>query len=100
MPGLVRLSWVDSGGGQKYAQVRCLDVSASGMRIEAPESIPARTYVSISAGKIGLVTNASVRSVARTGMKYLLGLEFSCPNKALAERLLKAEERATPAHRS
>jgi hypothetical protein len=88
---------VEPGGGQKYTQARCLDISASGMRIETPAPIPERSYVSISAEKIGLVTNASVRSVLRAGMKYRIGLEFSCPIKALAERLLNEDERTTSA---
>lgn len=86
LPSSVRVSWQD-GGAEKYARGRCLDVSASGLRIEVPERIPVRTYVTVSADQPHFNANASVRHCTRAGSKYVLGLEFSYPIKTLLERL-------------
>lgn len=77
LPGVVRVSWQDSGGNPRFANGRCIDLSASGMRLEMPEPVPLRSYVSVSAPKLGIVSNASVRHCARSGGKCVVGLEFS-----------------------
>ena len=83
------LTYEDAARGMQYVRGRSLDISASGMRVEVPHSIPLRSYVTVNSQKVSLAVNASVRhSVANRG-KYLLGLEFNCPMKALAERLAK-----------
>src|SRR5689334_8474756 len=84
-PGAVRLTWQDANGLTRFARGRCLDVSPSGARIETPEPIPLKAYVQFSAEKIPLTTTASVRHVARTAGKYIIGLEFSCPVRTRAE---------------
>ena len=85
-PGIVRLSW-QMNGNVKFARGRCIDLSESGMRVEVPEAIALRSYVTVSAEKIKLSTNASVRHCVRKGGKFVLGLEFSTPLKSLAESL-------------
>lgn len=85
-PGIVRLSW-QVNGQVKFARGRCLDLSESGMRVEVPEAIAVRSYVTVSAEKIKLSANASVRHCGRKGGKFLVGLEFSAPLKSLAEAL-------------
>ena len=97
-PGTVRLTWHDASGCLKYARGRCLDISASGIRIEIPEPIPLRSYVTVSADKIGFTANASVRHVARVAGKYMIGMEFSCPLRAFADILARAQ-RHEPVHR-
>jgi hypothetical protein len=47
------------------------------MRIEVSEPLPARSPVSLQADQIRLVGSATVKHVARTGSKYILGLELS-----------------------
>ncbi len=91
------MTWADAGGATKYVRGRSLDLSASGMRIEVAAAIPLRTYVSVSAQKISLTTTASVRHCVHYRGKYLIGLEFSCPMKELAERLAKETEIAPTA---
>jgi hypothetical protein len=98
-PGTVRLSWQDASGSPKFARGKCLDLSASGIRVEIPAPIPPRTYVTVAAENFHLTANASVRHVARAAGKYLIGLEFSCPLKALADRL-EQEQKTDPVHRS
>src|SRR3974390_832030 len=97
--GTVRVSWQDLSGSPKFARGRCLDISASGIRIEVPEPIPLRSYVTVTAEKIGTTVNASVRHVARAAGKYLIGLEFSYPLKTLGERLAN-EQQPDPVRRS
>ncbi len=74
--GLVRISWEDSHGA-RFAQGRCIDVSESGLRIEAPVSIPLHTPVMLTAERIGLAGSASVKHLSRFGAKYLLGLQLN-----------------------
>ncbi len=71
------LVWSDRGGGDKYINGRTVNVSESGLRIEVPEPIEKQTYVTVQCLALGLHGRASVRTCARKGTKYLLGLEFS-----------------------
>jgi hypothetical protein len=83
--GQVRISWEDLGGFPKYALAKCVDVSESGMRIEVPEAIPARSKVSMRADPINFFGSATVKHVTRRGSKFILGLELS---HALRDQLL------------
>lgn len=87
IPGAIRVGWQAKDGFQKFVRGKCLDVSASGIRVESIEPIPLWTYVTVGADKIGLVANASVRHCVRSGAKYLIGMEFNCPIKTLERRL-------------
>jgi hypothetical protein len=69
--------WNDRMGGDKFVNGRTVNVSQSGIRIEVPEPIEKQTYVTVQCLALGLHGRASVRSCARKGGKYLLGLEFS-----------------------
>jgi hypothetical protein len=74
---LVQLMWKDRYGNEKFTNAYTLDVSESGMRLEVPEQMPERSYVTMRADKLGLHGTASVRSCSRKGTKYVVGLEFS-----------------------
>ena len=74
---IVQLIWSDQQGNDKFAKARSLDVSESGMRVEVPERIPERSYVTFRSDELGLQGTASVRSCRAQGLKYLVGLEFS-----------------------
>lgn len=78
---LVNLMWKDRFGTEKFSNAYSIDVSESGMRAEVPEPIPERSYVVIRADKLALHGTASVRSCARKGTKYVVGLEFSAGMK-------------------
>ncbi|MEZ5402046.1 MAG: PilZ domain-containing protein [Bryobacteraceae bacterium] len=71
----IRLMWTESGQTM-YARARCIDISESGMRVESPEPIPVRTYVSFQVDGTMFEGQASVRSCVRKGLRHLIGLEF------------------------
>lgn len=75
--GPIRISWNDASGSPRFANAKCIEVSESGIRIEVPVNIAARTTLMINAERIKLAGSASVRHVVRHGAKYLLGLELS-----------------------
>ena len=74
---VVQLVWKDQLGNEKFTKARTLDVSESGLRLEVPERIPERSYVSFRVDELGLHGTASVRSCNGKGLKYIVGLEFS-----------------------
>jgi len=73
----VQLSWTDRDGNQKFAYAKILDVSESGMRVEAREPLAKQAYVALRADQAGLQGSASVRTCVKQGTKYVVGLEFS-----------------------
>jgi len=84
--GPVRLAW-DEGGEPRYAQARCLDLSAGGLRVEAPVAIPAQSRIFLKVDELKLSGSAQLKSVTRRGSKYILGLEL---NQTLHEKTLAA----------
>ena len=66
---------------------KCLDISEEGIRVEVPESIPARTNVMLRAEQLNLTGSAIVKHIERQGLSYFLGLELS---QALLARTLDA----------
>lgn len=81
-PGVVRLCWKDSIGNDKVASGRCIDMSVSGLRLEVPEALVERSYVSVKADSVGFAATASVRHCVRARGKFIVGLEFSSPLNA------------------
>jgi hypothetical protein len=75
--GPIRISWESERGEVMYAQGKCVDVSEAGLRIEVPEPVPVRTYITLRADRINVSGRASVRSVDRRGTRFVLGLELS-----------------------
>jgi hypothetical protein len=75
--GVVRVSWDDGAHGARFARGKCFDVSESGLRVELPVSIPARTIVTLGADGIQVSGAASVKHVERFGAKYLVGLQLN-----------------------
>jgi hypothetical protein len=73
----VQIIWKDRNGEDKFVTGSTLDISESGMRIEVREPVEKQTYVTLQCAPLGLHGTASVRSCARKGTKYVLGLEFS-----------------------
>jgi hypothetical protein len=72
----IDLTWTESGE-TKVARGRYIDISAGGMRVQSPSTIPQGTEVELSARQIGFVGAASVRYAAPFGENYILGLELS-----------------------
>ena len=73
----VQIMWKDQLGNDKFTNARTLDVSESGIRVEVPERIPERSYVTFRVDELSLHGTASVRSCNGKGLKYIVGLEFS-----------------------
>jgi hypothetical protein len=74
---LAYIVWSDRTGEDKFANGRTVGISESGIRIEVAEPLEKQTYVTLQCSALGLRGRASVRSCARKGMKYIVGLEFS-----------------------
>ena len=74
---LVHVAWKDRAGVDKWINGRTVDISESGIRIEVAEPIERHTYVALQSSALGLHGTASIRTCARKGMKYIVGLEFS-----------------------
>jgi hypothetical protein len=79
----VLVSW-QLGGETRATRAICLDVSASGARIECNQPLVARSNLYLQAPTYGLMGNATVRYCRRHGLKYHIGLEFTWA-AALAE---------------
>jgi hypothetical protein len=75
--GAVRISWQDERGLPHFAKAKCLDLSHEGLRIEITEPIPVLSRLSLRAEQINLGGSASVRHIASSGCKYILGLNLS-----------------------
>lgn len=73
----VQIIWKDRGGEDKFVSGRILDVSESGIRVEVGDPLEKQTYVTLHSPGLSLHGSASVRTCARKGMKYIVGLEFS-----------------------
>ena len=73
----VRVLWQDKTGCDKYAMVRSVDISTSGVRLEMPEPLEARSIVTLQSQQLGLHGSGSVRYCKRgVGGKYVIGVEF------------------------
>ena len=91
--GPIRISWEDSTGQPKFAIAECLDVSESGIRIEAKEPISVRTTVSLLAERIRLAGSARVKRVTRSGSKCILGLEMSQPLREQVMAIVRDQQK-------
>jgi hypothetical protein len=78
---VAQISWATSSGEARVLRVRCLDVSESGMRLQASQMIPLRTYVTVRPenDSIKVPGQGSVRYCLRCRDGYHVGLEFSTP---------------------
>jgi cytochrome c peroxidase len=78
---IVQIVWKDHLGNEKYTKARTLDVSQSGMRVEVPERIPERSYVTFRSDELSLQGTGSVRTCHGKGIKFVVGVEFSAGMK-------------------
>src|SRR2546426_9892041 len=72
----LEVSWHDSNGAARTINVRAIDLSNSGVRVESNEPIEPQTTVYVRAERYGLTGSTLVRHCSRRASKYLLGLEF------------------------
>jgi hypothetical protein len=73
----VQVVWKDRDGADRFTNARTLNISEVGMRLEVPEPLAERSYVTLRCDKLKLNGRASVRTCQRKGNRYLVGLEFS-----------------------
>jgi hypothetical protein len=73
----LQLIWKDRQGLDRFINGAIIDISESGVRVEVREPLEKQTYVTLQSVSLGLHGSASVKSCARKGMKYVVGLEFS-----------------------
>jgi len=79
----LEISWKDSQGNSRTITAQAIDVSNSGIRVEASEAIEMHTEVYVRAERYGLTGSTAIRHCSRRGSKYVLGLEFN-PNGTAA----------------
>jgi PilZ domain len=71
------ITWTGPDGIPRLSRGKCLDVSESGLLIEAQDPIPERIYVFFRSEALHLEGSASVRHCVRYGVRHRIGLEFS-----------------------
>jgi hypothetical protein len=73
----IRAGWEDGSGRQKFCNTQSLDISISGLRLELPENIEARSMVNVKSEQLQLHSSGTVRHCRRTGVQYTVGIEFN-----------------------
>jgi len=68
--------WVDRDGKDKWAIIRIYDLSASGVRMDLPERVEARSVIRFSSDDMKIQGQATVRFCRHQGAKYVVGAEF------------------------
>jgi hypothetical protein len=81
----LEVSWKDSQGTSHTITAQAIDVSNSGIRVEAGEPIEMHTEVYVRAERYGLTGSTALRHCSRRGSKYVLGLEFNPDGFAAAD---------------
>jgi curved DNA-binding protein CbpA len=79
----LEISWKDSQGNSHTMTGQAIDVSNSGIRVEASEPIEMDVEVYVRAERYGLTGSTALRHCSRRGSRYVLGLEFN-PNGSAA----------------
>jgi hypothetical protein len=76
----VTISWTeDEGNRDRYMVGACVEIAATGLRIELPQPIPYLTYVTLRVEGMGLAISGRVRHSRNSGLKATMGLELSEP---------------------
>jgi len=71
-----RAMWTDRTGRDKFALVRIFDLSASGVQMEMPEAVDARSVLNLASDDMKIQGQATVRFCKRQGTKFVVGAEF------------------------
>jgi hypothetical protein len=74
----VTVVWRGPLGEDKFVNAKALDICESGIRLQMPEAMQKQAYLTLSASKLGLMGNGSVRHCTRMrGSKFAVGVEFT-----------------------
>ncbi len=74
---VIEICWHDAQGTSHTLSGVAIDLSNSGLRVEASEQIELHTEVYVRAERYGLSGSTLVRHCSRRGPKFVLGLEFN-----------------------
>jgi len=77
----VAISWRDRQGNEKQIQMRAIDISESGLRLESTELVEVHSGVHVQAEQDGFMASAYVRHCTRRGAVAHIGLEFVAGTK-------------------
>jgi hypothetical protein len=75
----VFLSFQAADGTGRRVTGRCVDLSASGAKLETKDQLKIRTNILLQSAQFGRMGLASIRYCVRRGMKYEVGLQFVTP---------------------
>jgi hypothetical protein len=75
----VQLSWVAENGEACGALVTCHDISQEGMQLRSPAPVPVRSSVQYLITGSPLQGSGTVRSSARVGGAFVVGVTFAVP---------------------
>jgi len=73
----VTISWTGPDGEGRFMRGKGVDISSSGLSLKAPHELSLRSYVSFRTDDGKLAGSGSIRYCSRSGVEYLLGIEFS-----------------------
>lgn len=75
----VRVAWDCAGGDPMVLPGFCLDISEHGMRLDVPQPIPLRSYVTVRVENllVSIPGRGSVRHCTRKRGRYEIGVEFN-----------------------
>jgi hypothetical protein len=74
----VTVLWRGPLGEDKFVNTKVLDICEFGVRLQMPEALPKHAYLRLSASKLGLMGDGSVRHCTRIrGSKFAVGIEFT-----------------------
>ena len=72
----IRVSWLDTEGHLKMAQVKILNICEHGLAIDLPEPPLRTSMVRFQGEKFGLVGAGAVRHFQKVGSRWVVGVEF------------------------
>lgn len=97
----VYITWEDEKRVVRRSTAHCVDISASGARLEMIEPLPKFGQVTVSAENFTRMGHAVVRYCLREGMKYRVGLQFTSlltlSDSMRREAVERAKRKAAPA---
>jgi len=73
----VRVTWANEQGSSAWQMARCVDISKTGMRLDAETPVPVRTVVRFESAELKFAGTGVVRHCTRKGLRIQIGVEFA-----------------------
>lgn len=80
----VIIEWTDASYDAHHVRARCLDLSATGMRLQLDSPVPAGQYIQFAVPTGDFRGSATVRFVRPEGDSFVAGLKFAWQMKTNA----------------